>query len=157
MDASSNSKTATLTVGNKTYNFPILSGTVGPDVVDIRKLYAQTGHVHLRPRLHGDGGCRSRITYIDGDDGDLDIAAIRSRSWPSRRLPRDLLPPAQRRIADPGAKRSSTIRHPPHDGARADRTLLPRLPPRRPSDGGMVAAVGALAAFYHNSTDINDP
>ena len=43
MDASSNSKTATLTVGNKTYDFPILSGTVGPDVVDIAKLYAQSG------------------------------------------------------------------------------------------------------------------
>ena len=42
MDAKS-SKTATLTVGNKTYDFPILSGTVGPDVIDIAKLYAQAG------------------------------------------------------------------------------------------------------------------
>ena len=43
MDATSKTKTATLTVGNKTYYFPILSGTVGPDVIDIAKLYAQSG------------------------------------------------------------------------------------------------------------------
>ena len=43
MDATSGKKSATLTVGNKTYDFPISSGTVGPDVVDIGKLYAQTG------------------------------------------------------------------------------------------------------------------
>ena len=43
MDAKSSSKTATLTVGNKTYDFPILSGTIGPDVIDIAKLYGQAG------------------------------------------------------------------------------------------------------------------
>ena len=43
MDATSNTKIATLTIGNKTYDFPILSGTVGPDVIDIAKLYAQSG------------------------------------------------------------------------------------------------------------------
>src|SRR6516165_704712 len=43
MDATSSTKNATLTVGNKTYDFPVYSGTVGPDVVDIAKLYAQSG------------------------------------------------------------------------------------------------------------------
>ncbi len=43
MDAKSSTKTATLTVGNKTFDFPILSGTIGPDVIDIAKLYGQAG------------------------------------------------------------------------------------------------------------------
>ena len=51
MDATSKTKTATLTVGNKTYDFPILSGTVGPDVIDIAKLYAQSGHLAVHTAI----------------------------------------------------------------------------------------------------------
>ena len=47
-------KVAKLVIGDQTYEFPVLSGTMGPDVIDIRSLYAKTGHVHLRPRLHLD-------------------------------------------------------------------------------------------------------
>jgi citrate synthase len=71
MDATSNSKTATLTVGNKTYDFPVLSGTVGPDVVDIAKLYAQSGMFTYDPGFTSTAGCQSKITYIDGDDAIL--------------------------------------------------------------------------------------
>src|ERR1700739_4471465 len=71
MDAKSASKTATLTVGNKTYDFPILSGTVGPDVVDISKLYAQAGMFTYDPGFTSTGSCQSKITYIDGDAGIL--------------------------------------------------------------------------------------
>ena len=56
MDAGSNTKNATLTVGNKTYDFPILSGTVGPDVVDIAKLYAQSGMFTYDPGIAVDIG-----------------------------------------------------------------------------------------------------
>src|SRR3954469_19588076 len=62
-------KTATLTVGNKNYDFPILSGTVGPDVIDISKLYAQSGMFTYDPGFASTGSCQSRITYIDGDAG----------------------------------------------------------------------------------------
>jgi citrate synthase len=55
MDATSNTKTATLTVGNKTYDFPILSGTVGPDVIDIGKLYAQSGMFTYDPGFTSTG------------------------------------------------------------------------------------------------------
>src|SRR5205807_10610795 len=71
MDAKS-AKSATLTVGNKTYDFPILSGTVGPDVIDIAKLYAQAGMVTYDPGFTSTGSCESKITHIDGDAGILE-------------------------------------------------------------------------------------
>ena len=51
---------AKLSAGGKDFEYPVLSGTVGPDVVDIRKLYGQTGHVHLRSGLYLDGKLRKR-------------------------------------------------------------------------------------------------
>ena len=81
MDATSNTKTATLTVGNKTYDFPILSGTVGPDVIDIAKLYAQSGMFTYDPGFTSTGSCQSKITYIDGDAGVLEY-----RGYPIEQL-----------------------------------------------------------------------
>ena len=81
MDAKSSSKTATLTVGNKTYDFPILSGTVGPDVIDIAKLYAQAGMFTYDPGFTSTGSCQSKITYIDGDAGVLEY-----RGYPIEQL-----------------------------------------------------------------------
>src|ERR1700709_2906751 len=71
MDAKTHSKTATLTVGNNNYDFPILSGSVGPDVIDISKLYAQSGMFTYDPGFTSTGACESKITYIDGDEGVL--------------------------------------------------------------------------------------
>ena len=81
MDAKSSNKTATLTVGNKTYDFPILSGTVGPDVIDIAKLYAQAGMFTYDPGFTSTGSCQSKITYIDGDAGVLEY-----RGYPIEQL-----------------------------------------------------------------------
>src|SRR3954453_10170251 len=81
MDAKSANKTATLTVGNKTYDFPILSGTVGPDVIDIAKLYAQAGMFTYDPGFTSTGSCQSKITYIDGDAGILEY-----RGYPIEQL-----------------------------------------------------------------------
>jgi citrate synthase len=81
MDATSSKKNATLTVGNKTYDFPISSGTVGPDVVDIGKLYAQTGMFTYDPGFTSTASCQSKITYIDGDAGVLEY-----RGYPIEQL-----------------------------------------------------------------------
>src|SRR5437660_6439007 len=81
MDATSNTKTATLTVGNKTYDLPILSGTVGPDVIDIAKLYGQDGMFTYDPGFTSTGSCQSKITYIDGDAGVLEY-----RGYPIEQL-----------------------------------------------------------------------
>ena len=64
-------KTATLTVGDETYELPVLSGTTGPDVLDIRKLYGQTGLFTYDPGFTSTAACDSTITYIDGDKGQL--------------------------------------------------------------------------------------
>ena len=137
MDAQIQQQTATLTVGNKTYDFPILSGTIGPDVIDIAKLYAQAGMFTYDPGFTSTGSCESKITYIDGDDGVLVY-----RGYPIEQLAEhgdfletcylllygELPTKAQKKDFD-------TPRHPSHDGARADGPLLPGLPPRRASDG----------------------
>ncbi len=67
------SKSVTLTdkATGKDYNFPVLSGSVGPDVIDVRKLYTDTGFFTYDPGYTSTGACKSAITYIDGDKGVL--------------------------------------------------------------------------------------
>ena len=159
MDASSNSKTATLTVGNKTYDFPILSGTVGPDVVDIAKLYAQSGMFTYDPGFTSTASCQSKITYIDGDAGVLEY-----RGYPIERLAEHgdfletcylllygELPTAEQKKDFDYRVTHHTMVHEQmarfFQGFRRDAHPM----------AVMVASVGALAAFYHDSTDINDP
>ena len=117
---------------------PIYKGTIGPDVIDIRKLYAQTGKFTYDPGFLSTASCNSTITYIDGDKGELLYRGYPIEQLADElRLPRDLLPAAQRRAAERDAEKASFIeaRHAPHDGQRADAVLPARLPPRRPSDG----------------------
>src|SRR6201982_4327807 len=66
------SKTAKLpTPDGQSYDFPVLAGTLGPDVIDIRKLYDSTDHFTFDPGYTSTGACESKITYIDGDKGEL--------------------------------------------------------------------------------------
>ena len=62
---------ATLGIGGKNYDYPVRHGSVGPDVIDIRKLYAQTGAFTYDPGFTSTASCDSAITYIDGDAGVL--------------------------------------------------------------------------------------
>src|SRR3954463_15465022 len=62
---------ASLTIGGNTHDYATLSGSVGPDVIDIRKLYADTGAFTYDPGFTSTASCRSEITYIDGDAGIL--------------------------------------------------------------------------------------
>src|SRR4029079_4319483 len=70
-DKKSNTKSAQLTVGDKTTTFPVYEGTIGPDVIDISKLYETTGAFTYDPGFTSTGSCESKITYIDGDEGVL--------------------------------------------------------------------------------------
>jgi citrate synthase len=159
MDASSNTKNATLTVGNKTYDFPILSGTVGPDVVDIAKLYAQSGMFTYDPGFTSTASCQSKITYIDGDAGVLEY-----RGYPIGQLAEhgdfletcylllygELPTAAQKKDFDYRVTHHTMVHEQMarfFQGFRRDAHPM----------AVMVASVGALAAFYHDSTDINDP
>src|SRR5882724_11146104 len=159
MDATSNTKIATLTVGNKTYDFPILSGTVGPDVIDIAKLYAQSGMFTYDPGFTSTGSCQSKITYIDGDAGILEY-----RGYPIEQLAEkgdfletcylllygELPTKAQKEDFDNRVIHHTMVHEQMarfFQGFRRDAHPM----------AIMVAAVGALAAFYHDSTDITDP
>ena len=64
-------KQAKLTVGDRELALPVLEGTTGPDVVDIRKLYGQTGMFTFDPGFTSTAACESGLTYIDGDEGVL--------------------------------------------------------------------------------------
>src|SRR5688572_30593609 len=69
----------------KSWDLPVISGTVGPDVIDVRKLYADTGAFTYDPGFTSTASCQSKITFIDGDEGVLlhrgyDIAELAERS-----------------------------------------------------------------------------
>src|SRR6476619_3901125 len=64
-------KTATLGLDGSNQNFAILDGTVGPEVIDIRRLYADTGMFTYDPGFTSTASCESAITYIDGEKGIL--------------------------------------------------------------------------------------
>jgi citrate synthase len=66
-----NIKTGTLTIGDKSWSFPLYDGTIGPQVIDISKLYAEAGAFTYDPGFTSTASCESKITYIDGDEGVL--------------------------------------------------------------------------------------
>ena len=66
-----NDDTVTLGVEGSNFNYPVLDGTVGPEVIDIRKLYGQTGMFTYDPGFTSTASCESAITYIDGEKGVL--------------------------------------------------------------------------------------
>src|SRR5664279_1024673 len=62
---------ATITIDGKSFEYPVLSGTIGPDVIDMRSLYNTAGVFTFDPGYLSTGSCKSAITYIDGDKGEL--------------------------------------------------------------------------------------
>ena len=88
---------------------PVYKGTIGPDVIDIRKLYAQTGKFTYDPGFLSTASCNSTITYIDGDKGELLYRGYPIEQLAEQlRLPRDLLPAAVRRAAERDAEEASS-------------------------------------------------
>src|SRR5690606_2194419 len=71
MNLSDKKATLSFSDGSAPVEFPVYQGTVGPDVIDIRKLYAQTGMFTFDPGFMATASCESAITYIDGDKGEL--------------------------------------------------------------------------------------
>ena len=150
---------ATLQTGSKTVELPVTSGTIGPDVIDIRKLYGQTGMFTYDPGFTSTASCDSAITYIDGDEGVLlhrgypigQLAEQSSFMEVSYLLLNGELPNAAE-LAD--FSRTITRHTMVHEqlstfyrGFRRDAHPM----------AVMCGVVGALSAFYHDSTDIADP
>jgi citrate synthase len=150
---------ASLTAGGNSVDMPIKSGTIGPDVIDIRKLYGQTGMFTYDPGFTSTASCDSAITYIDGDEGVLlhrgypigQLAEHSSFMEVSYLLLNGELP-SQQELAD--FTRTITRHTMLHEqlatfyrGFRRDAHPM----------AIMCGVVGALSAFYHDSTDIADP
>ncbi|MEQ8600372.1 MAG: citrate synthase [Devosia sp.] len=152
-------KVAKLVIGDQTHEFPILSGSVGPDVMDIRSLYAKTGLFTYDPGFTSTAACDSAITYIDGDKGELLY-----RGYPIEQLAEkssylevcylllygELPTPTQFKEFEALVTRHTMVHEQMHYFYRGFRRDAHPM-------AIMTGVVGAMAAFYHDSTDINDP
>ncbi len=153
------SETATLAVNGKDNDYPVMSGTVGPDVIDIRKLYAQTGAFTYDPGFTSTASCKSDITYIDGDEGVLlhrgytigELAEQSNFMEVCYLLLNGELPTADELDTFTHTITRHTMVHEQlatfFRGFRRDAHPM----------AIMCGVVGALSAFYHDSTDIHDP
>ncbi len=154
-----NTKAATLTVGDQSCSFPVYEGTIGPEVVDIASLYGKTGMFTYDPGFTSTASCESKITYIDGDEG-----ILLYRGYPIEQLAEngdfletcylllygELPTKAQKADFDYRVSRHTMVHEQMmrfFQGFRRDAHPM----------AVMVGCVGALSAFYHDSTDISDP
>lgn len=152
-------KVAKLVIGDQTHEFPVLSGSVGPDVIDIRSLYAKTGMFTYDPGFTSTAACDSAITYIDGDAGQLLY-----RGYPIEQLSEkstylevcylllygELPNKAQFAEFEQLVTRHTMVHEQVHYFYRGFRRDAHPM-------AIMTGVVGAMAAFYHDSTDITDP
>jgi citrate synthase len=150
---------AKLSVGGKDHEYAVRGGSVGPDVIDIRKLYAQTGDFTFDPGFTSTASCESAITYIDGDEGILlhrgypigQLAEHSSFMEVSYLLLNGDLPDAETLDQFSTTITRHTMVHEQlasfYNGFRRDAHPM----------AIMCGVVGALSAFYHDSTDITDP
>jgi len=150
--------TATLTYEGKTVEMPVLSGSTGPNVIDIRKLYGATDAFTFDPGFTSTAACESGLTFIDGDAGTLlhrgyPIDQLASKSTfleVCHLLLHGELPTAAEFEAFETVVTRHTMLHAQFDrffdGFRRDAHPM----------AIMVGAVGALSAFYHDSLDIHD-
>ncbi|MCS0591263.1 citrate synthase [Massilia norwichensis] len=159
MNISDTKATLSFSDGSPSVDMPIYKGTIGPDVIDIRKLYGQTGKFTYDPGFMSTAACQSAITYIDGDKGELLY-----RGYPIEQLAVNCdflescylllngeLPNAAQKAEFENTVTRHTMIHEQMNfffrGFRRDAHPMSVL----------VGTVGALASFYHDSLDINDP
>ena len=154
-------KTMTLTdnESGSSVELPVIDGSVGPDVLDIRKLFGETGMFTFDPGSGATGSCNSGLTYIDGDKG-----VLLHRGYPIESLANQSdflevaylllegeLPNAEQKAEFDNAITRHTMVHEQlsifYRGFRRDAHPM----------AIMCGVVGALSAFYHDSTDIQDP
>jgi citrate synthase len=153
-------KKATLTLPDgKSLEFPVMSGSIGPDVMDIRTLYGKSGVFTYDPGFLSTASCNSTITYIDGDAG-----VLLYRGYPIEQLAQHCdfletcylllhgeLPNARQKSEFVGTVTHHTMVHEQlarlYQGFRRDAHPM----------AVMVGVVGALSAFYHDALDINNP
>ena len=158
MDAKTgaNINTGKFILRDKETSLPIFDGTIGPSVIDISKFYAETGMFTYDPGYTSTGSCESKITYIDGDEG-----ILLYRGYPIEQLAEhgdfletcylllygELPTAAQKADFDNRVTRHTMVHEQMsrfYQGFRRDAHPM----------AVMTGCVGALSAFYHDSTDI---
>jgi citrate synthase len=159
MKLANNKATLSFSNGSPSVELPVYAGSVGPDVIDIRKLYAQTGMFTYDPGFLSTGSCQSNITYIDGDKGELLY-----RGYPIEQLASqcDFLETCHLllygELPDAAGKADFTKRVTMHTMVNEQMQFFLRGFRRDAHPMAvMTGLVGALSAFYHDSTDINNP
>jgi citrate synthase len=156
----SNTGTFTLTdnATGAAYELPVIPGSMGPSVIDVRKLYAQTGHFTYDPGFTSTGSCESALTFIDGDEGVLlhrgysieDLAEKSDFMEVAHLLLNGDLPTPSQKAKFVHDVTYHTMLHEQltnfYRGFRRDAHPM----------AIMCGVVGGLSAFYHDSTDIHD-
>ncbi len=159
MKLADNKATLSFSNGSPSVEMPVYSGSIGPDVIDIRKLYAQTGKFTYDPGFLSTAACQSAITFIDGDKGELLY-----RGYPIEQLATNcdymetchLLLYGQLPNADEKTKFSRLVSM--HTMVNEQMQFFLRGFRRDAHPMAiMTGLVGALSAFYHDSTDITNP
>jgi citrate synthase len=159
MKLADNKATLSFSNGSPSIDLPVYKGSVGPDVVDIRKLYGQTGMFTYDPGFLSTASCQSAITYIDGDKGELLY-----RGYPIEQLATNcdymetchLLLYGELPNAKGKADFTRTVTM--HTMVNEQMQFFLRGFRRDAHPMAiMTGLVGALSAFYHDSTDINNP
>jgi citrate synthase len=159
MKLADNKATLSFSNGSPSVDLPVYHGNVGPDVVDIRKLYAQTGMFTYDPGFLSTAACQSAITYIDGDKGELLY-----RGYPIEQLATncDYLETCHLllygELPNSNQKTDFVSRVTNHTMVNEQMQFFLRGFRRDAHPMAiMTGLVGALSAFYHDSTDINNP
>jgi citrate synthase len=159
MKLADNKATLSFSNGSPSVEMPVYHGTIGPDVIDIRKLYAQTGMFTYDPGFMSTASCQSAITYIDGDKGELLY-----RGYPIEQLATncDFLETCYLllygELPNPAQKDNFVSRVTNHTMVNEQMQFFLRGFRRDAHPMAvMTGLVGALSAFYHDSTDINNP
>ena len=159
MSGTNGSITVTLDGSNKSAKLPLISGSIGPQVADIRKLYDQTGIFTYDPGYGNTASCESKITYIDGDAG-----VLLHRGYPIEQLAEkssflevaylllygELPSAGQKTEFELGVLRHNMV----HEQLR---TLYNGFRRDAHPMAVICGVVGAMSAFYHDSLDINNP
>ena len=155
----STNRIATLTIDGKTVEFPVMTGVHGNDVIDIRTLGAKTGLFTYDSGFLSTASCQSKVTFIDGDKGELlyrgypieQLAESCSFLEVAYLLKNGELPNATQKSKFESTIKNHTMVHEQlvkfYQGFRRDAHPM----------AVMVGVVGALAAFYHDAVDFNDP
>ncbi len=159
MKQADNKATLSFSNGTPSIDLPVYQGSIGPDVIDIRKLYGQTGMFTYDPGFLSTASCQSAITYIDGDKGELLY-----RGYPIEQLAAqcDFLETCHLLLYGdlPNVQQKADFNKRVINHTMVNEQLQFFLRGFRRDAHPMAVItglVGAMSAFYHDSTDINNP